>query len=114
MFTIESIFKAMGDPVRIQVIKMLAANGEMCVCRITSELNMTQPAVSHHLALLKNAGLVNAVKKGQWSYYSLCRETLSDAVLPFVLGLLSMLDSAPVDAEEDCALLESCKSVKLI
>jgi ArsR family transcriptional regulator len=110
MVAVESLFKAMGDPARIQILRMLARNGEMCVCRITGELNMTQSAVSHHLAQLRHAGLVSVVRKGQWSYYSLCREVLSDTIIPFVSDLLELLDSAPDAAKEACSA--SCGSEK--
>jgi len=85
---VEDIFKALGDPTRIQILRMLARNGEMCVCKIMEELSMTQPAVSHHLSKLKNAGLVHHRKQGQWIYYSLCCATLTDEVLSFAQGLL--------------------------
>ncbi|HAH87714.1 MAG TPA: transcriptional regulator, partial [Armatimonadetes bacterium] len=50
--SVNSIFKALGDPVRVRIVEMLSLNGEMCVCKIMEELSMTQPAVSHHLATL--------------------------------------------------------------
>lgn len=85
---VEDIFKALGDPTRIQILRMLAQNGEMCVCKIMEELSMTQPAVSHHLSKLKNAGLVHNRKQGQWIHYSLCCTTLTDEALGFVQELL--------------------------
>ncbi|HET6456341.1 MAG TPA: metalloregulator ArsR/SmtB family transcription factor [Armatimonadota bacterium] len=88
MAAVEDIFKALGDPTRIQILRMLAQNGEMCVCKIMEELAMTQPAVSHHLSKLKSAGLVHHRKEGQWVHYSLCCSTLSDDVLSFAQGLL--------------------------
>lgn len=75
----ERIFKALGDPVRLKIVKMLAENGEMCVCRILPALDMTQPAVSHHMAVLRIAGLVNSRKQGQWVHYSLSKERLAEA-----------------------------------
>jgi len=101
MAAVESIFKAMGDPTRIQIIKMLSENGEMCVCKITDELEMMQPAVSHHLSALKNAGLVIAKRKGQWSYYSLCAETLSNTILAFITELLENHQSSPITTDEN-------------
>lgn len=81
------IFKALGDPTRLRIVEMLASNGEMCVCKIMEQLGMTQPAVSHHLAKLKNVGLVRARKEGQWKHYSLCRDTLWEQVCGFVQNL---------------------------
>ena len=95
MAAAENIFKALGDPTRIKVVEMLAQNGEMCVCKIMEELDMTQPAVSHHLATLKHAGLVHARKQGQWVHYSLCCSTLSQVILPLVKSLMDKAEIAP-------------------
>lgn len=92
---IEEMFKALGDPTRIKIVQMLAKNGEMCVCKIIEELDMTQPAVSHHLASLKNAGLVHPRKQGQWVHYSLCCTALSDVAVPFLSSLLEKQESSP-------------------
>lgn len=96
MSAIEDVFKALGDPVRIKIVKMLAANGEMCVCNIMEQLGMTQPAVSHHLCTLKNAGLVRPRRQGQWIHYSLCRGTLSEVAQAFIEDLLRQSESGPV------------------
>ena len=88
MVAVDIVFKALGDPIRVRIVEMLARNGEMCVCRIMEGLNMTQPAVSHHLASLKNAGLVKPRKQGQWVHYSLCRTALSETAYSFLQGLL--------------------------
>ena len=87
MAAVEDVFKALGDHIRIRIVQMLAKNGEMCVCKIMQELSMTQPAVSHHLSALKNAGLVRPRKQGQWVHYSLCRDALSETVSGFLQGL---------------------------
>lgn len=102
----DAVFKAMGDPTRIQILTMLAENGEMCVCRITEELSMTQSSVSHHLSALRNAGLVHARRKGQWSYYSLCGETLSTAVIEYANGLLAKLAAARPASDAVCTEAE--------
>ena len=94
--SVDQVFKALGDPTRIRIVEMLAQNGEMCVCKIMEALGMTQPAVSHHLAALKHAGLVRCRREGQWIHYSLSRTTVSDAAHAFVEDLLERLDAAPV------------------
>lgn len=96
MAAIEEIFKALGDPTRIRIVEMLATNGETCVCKIMEEMNMSQPAVSHHLSTLKHSGLVLARKQGQWVYYSLCCPTISEVVLPLIQKLLGKADVTPV------------------
>lgn len=94
MPSVDAVFKALGDPVRVRIVEMLSVNGEMCVCKIMEELSMTQPAVSHHLAALKNAGLVHPRKEGQWIHYSLCRDAISDTALAFLEEVVRHLDSA--------------------
>lgn len=94
MVSAEDVFKAMGDPVRMRILRMLARNGEMCVCRIIPELGMSQPAVSHHLAVLRNAGLVSSRKEGLRVHYSLVRSTLCEVALASIEDLLEVMDKA--------------------
>ncbi len=66
------LFKALGDPARIAILATLArAEHEVCVCDFTSGLELNQSTVSHHLKILKDAGLVTSVRRGTWGYYSL-------------------------------------------
>ncbi len=70
-----TLFKALGDPARVLILATLArAEHEVCVCDFTSGLNLNQSTVSHHLKLLKDAGLVNSERRGTWGYYSLARD----------------------------------------
>lgn len=85
----DEIFKALGDPTRLRIVQMLARNGETCVCTIVDELEMNQPAVSFHMAKLKQAGLLNARKEGQWIRYSLKVEALKDGPLAFLFEVVS-------------------------
>ncbi|MEO3772013.1 metalloregulator ArsR/SmtB family transcription factor [Micromonospora sp. B9E7] len=64
-------FKALGDPVRLQLMSMIASadNGEACVCDLTPAFNLTGPTISHHLKTLREAGLVDAERRGTWVYY---------------------------------------------
>ncbi len=67
-----ALFKALGDPARVSILATLArAQSEVCVCDFTSGLDLNQSTVSHHLKLLKDAGLVTSVRRGTWGYYSL-------------------------------------------
>ncbi|MDD3928065.1 MAG: metalloregulator ArsR/SmtB family transcription factor [bacterium] len=84
MESIADVFKALGDPTRLRIVEMLSHSEEICVCKITEELGMTQPAISHHLSTLKHAGLVAARRHGQWMHYSLCREVLRSALQPLL------------------------------
>ena len=67
-----ALFKALGDPARLTILATLArAEHEVCVCDFTSGLDVNQSTVSHHLKILKDAGLVDSVRRGTWGYYSL-------------------------------------------
>ncbi len=83
-----TLFKALADPVRVSILATLArAEHEVCVCDFTSGVELNQSTVSHHLKILKDAGLVTSVRRGTWGYYSLApgaRDRL-DAALASVL-----------------------------
>ena len=71
------LFKALGDETRIEIVGLLAAAGsDLCVCDIESHFELSQPTISHHLELLREAGVVTAERRGTWVYYALDRETL--------------------------------------
>ena len=96
MENLEDIFKALGDPTRLKIVRMLAENGEMCVCKIVDALQMGQPAVSHHMATLRHAGLVSHRKLGQWVHYSLNCGALRDGPLAFVQEIAQNAETATV------------------
>ena len=86
------LFKALGDPHRLTMLATLArAEDEVCVCDFTSGLPLNQPTVSHHLKILRDAGLVSGDRRGTWVYYRLApgaRERLQaalDGVLPIAV-----------------------------
>ena len=64
-------FKALGDPVRLQLMSMIASapDGEICVCDLTPAFELSGPTISHHLKTLREAGLVDAERRGTWVYY---------------------------------------------
>jgi ArsR family transcriptional regulator len=67
-----ALFRALGDPHRLAMLATLArAAGEVCVCDFTSGLPLNQPTVSHHLRILREAGLVTCERRGTWVYYRL-------------------------------------------
>ncbi|WP_310722846.1 metalloregulator ArsR/SmtB family transcription factor [Streptomyces sp. N2A] len=77
------VFKALGDPVRLRLMSMIASRGEggeVCVCELTPAFELSQPTISHHLKLLRQAGLIDCERRGTWVYYW---------VLPGVLGKLA-------------------------
>jgi ArsR family transcriptional regulator len=69
------LMKALGDPTRLTMLASLwKAAGPICICDFTAGLELTQPTISHHMARLKQAGLVESEKRGIWIYYRLHRK----------------------------------------
>ena len=79
------IFKALGDETRLTIVQLLVGR-ELCVCDILDSFVMSQPAISHHLKILRQAGVVRDKREGKWIYYSLNPATLD--LLSGVLGSL--------------------------
>jgi ArsR family transcriptional regulator len=79
------MFKALGDPVRLRLLSMIASagGGEVCVCDLTGAFALTGPTISHHLKVLREAGLVDSDRRGTWVYYRLIPAGL--AVLATIL-----------------------------
>jgi ArsR family transcriptional regulator, arsenate/arsenite/antimonite-responsive transcriptional repressor len=67
------VFKALGDPVRIRLVSLIGAHqgGEVCVCDLTTAFDLTQPTISHHLKVLRSAGIIDSERRGTWVYYRL-------------------------------------------
>ena len=84
-------FKALSDPVRLRLLSSVAshAGGEACVCDISAGVNVSQPTVSHHLKVLRDAGLLTSQRRASWVYY---------AVVPEALAALSTLLSTGADS----------------
>jgi ArsR family transcriptional regulator len=72
-------FKALGDPVRLRLLSIIASapTGEVCACDLTAPVGKSQPTVSHHLKVLREAGLVTSRKHGTWVHYRAVPEQLS-------------------------------------
>ncbi|HZQ79513.1 MAG TPA: metalloregulator ArsR/SmtB family transcription factor [Acidimicrobiia bacterium] len=64
-------FAALADPVRIRLLSMIAAAGEVCACELLEPLGKSQPTVSHHTKALAEAGLISGEKRGRWVYWRL-------------------------------------------
>jgi ArsR family transcriptional regulator len=84
------MFKALGDPVRLRLLSMIASRPEVCVCDLTDPFEVSGPTISHHLRVLREAGLVDCERRGTWVYYR---------VRPAALGQLSDLLEIRVPAE---------------
>ena len=67
--TVAARFKAPADPTRVRILNLLIRNPELCVCDMNASIDLSQPTVSHHLSLLKKAGLVDCETRGKWCFY---------------------------------------------
>ncbi|MBI4942862.1 MAG: helix-turn-helix transcriptional regulator [Actinobacteria bacterium] len=63
------LFKALGDPVRLRLMSMIASSAKACVCDLTDAFDVSGPTISHHLKVLREAGLVDCERRGTWVYY---------------------------------------------
>src|SRR4051812_11235703 len=68
-------FKALADPTRIAIVNRLAGAEEVCVCAL-EDLGLSQPTISHHLRILREAGLVDVSRRGTWAFYRLVPESV--------------------------------------
>ncbi|MDP9384427.1 MAG: metalloregulator ArsR/SmtB family transcription factor [Actinomycetota bacterium] len=67
---IAALAKALGDPIRVQLLDVLRKHaGKVCVCELVPLFDVSQPTISHHLRVLREAGLVESEKRGLWAYY---------------------------------------------
>ena len=85
MDAIADIFKALSDPLRLKLLEMLSRSdasqgGEICVCDLAEKLGVSQPNVSHHLKILKTAGLVRCERTAGFSYYQVNRQKIGEAL----------------------------------
>jgi ArsR family transcriptional regulator len=74
---IAAMLKALGDPTRLEIMRMIAAqSGPVCACDIVDSFELSQPTISHHLKILRDAGLLTSRRSGLWSFYEPDREGL--------------------------------------
>jgi len=86
MVEVSAYFKALSDETRLRILKLLE-EGELCVCDLTAALEMTQPNISFHLGILREAGLIKDRKEGRWSYYDLnFSDIMNRIVVPTALA----------------------------
>ncbi|WP_298800443.1 helix-turn-helix transcriptional regulator [uncultured Pseudonocardia sp.] len=73
-----AVFKALGDPVRLRLASLIAshAGGEACVCDLTDAFDLSGPTISHHLKVLREAGLITGQRRGTWVYYRIQPDAL--------------------------------------
>jgi ArsR family transcriptional regulator, arsenate/arsenite/antimonite-responsive transcriptional repressor len=75
------VFKALGDPVRLRLLSLIASHegGEACVCDLTDVFDLTGPTISHHLKVLREAGLITGERRGTWVFYRVRPDALRSA-----------------------------------
>src|SRR6266567_6579639 len=88
-------FKALSDPARVSIVNRIAGDGEVCTCQLTGPLGLSQPTVSHHLRVLKEAGLIEvARRRGTWTFYRLVPAAMEQ--LAFAIGGSPVPEGEPV------------------
>ncbi len=74
-----AVAKALGDPIRLQLVDVLRGHaGKVCVCELVPLFDLSQPTVSHHLNVLRRAGLVDSERQGLWAYYYVIPDALEE------------------------------------
>ena len=99
------MFKALGDPVRLRMLSLIASHqgGESCVCDISPAFDLSQPTISHHLKVLREAGLLDCERRGTWVYYRVIPPVLEQlsAVLATESGVPPGSACAPTEAVQE-------------
>lgn len=85
--SLAAVFKALSDPVRLRLLSLIASHdgGEACVCDLTPAFDVSEPTISHHLKVLREAGLVTSERRASWVYYRAVPQALT--------GLSDLLDA---------------------
>jgi ArsR family transcriptional regulator len=74
-----AVAKALGDPIRIQLVDVLRKHaGKICVCELVPLFELSQPTISHHLKVLREAGIVGSERQGLWAYYYVEPDSLEE------------------------------------
>lgn len=89
-------FKCLSDPTRLNILKMLMVKDNVCVCEMTAGLNLSQPKISRHLALLRNLSILLDQRKGQWVYYR-----LNPDLPEWAVAVLNIIAQQHIDVSEN-------------
>jgi len=79
-----SAFRALGDEIRLKILKLLSQHDALCVCEIQQAFEVGQPTISHHLKVLREAGLIDVTRRGTWAYYALRRGSIKGLIRELV------------------------------
>lgn len=94
MISAENFFSALADPTRLRCLLLLTSEGELCVCELTHSLDVSQPKISRHLAMLRDAGIVNDRREGLWIHYR-----VNPDLAPWARGILDTASQANAAAK---------------
>ena len=101
------LHKALADDTRLRCLMLIAELGELCVCELTSALQVSQPKISRHLALLRENGLLSDRRQGQWVFYQLHADLPNWALAIIRAGVKSQPDVLHADKQR-CQRLNNC------
>ena len=93
MKTVAALFKCLSDPIRLRILLLLQAEGELCVCELMAVLKLPQSTVSRHLAYLRRCGWLDDRRDGVWMYYAIARD-----ITPLSTDLLDLLKRHTTDS----------------
>lgn len=72
------VLAALADPVRLRLLSLVAAGGEVCSCNLEAPLGKSQPTISHHTRVLAQAGLIESEKRGKWTWWRIAPDRLAE------------------------------------
>ena len=95
------VLKALADPVRLRIVAEIAgrSGGQACVCDLAAPFDLAQPTISHHLKVLRDAGVVTSERRGTWVYYAVDGDVLT--ALGELLGRFGVVSGDPQHCESD-------------
>jgi len=93
MMTPAQFFKSLSDDTRLRCVTLLQKEGKLCVCELTTALDLSQPKISRHLAQLRQCGLLQDSREGQWVYYQI-NPKLPDWAFPILENALTAADKS--------------------
>lgn len=76
----EHVLTALADPTRLRMLHLLSRHDSLCVCEVEAAFDLGQPTISHHLKILREAGLVTVERRGTWAYYAVARHAVRELV----------------------------------
>jgi ArsR family transcriptional regulator len=88
--TAAAIFGALGDPVRLRMLSLIAAASEVCSCALEGPLAKSQPTISHHTKILAEAGLIEGEKRGRWMWWHVVPSQLNHVARILTVGATAL------------------------